>query len=102
MTSSQLGLELKEQALDRLSEGNAEVLAAIRDRLRHYCCSTGQPVSTDDAWRLAFDLIPQLTSSNALGALFRSHRWRAVGRKVSERPEAHGNELTTYLHRDAE
>ena len=80
-----------------------EPMQAWRDWLRGYAEAHLAPVSTDDLWRaMERGLVPEIpegSSSNVLGAVFRGDPkgWRRVGFTRSRRAGANGNLISEWV-----
>ena len=91
----QLGLALRDAALDAFESTDADTLAALREEARRVCARTGR-VSANDLRHLVELVEGQPHSRNLIGATFRGHEWRVVDWTRSTEPAAHGRRILVY------
>lgn len=92
---NQLGLQLRDAGIERVSAHNVDWLDTMRDYART-CCATFGAVTTDDLQSFAGRIGCLPDHPNAWGAIFKERGWRCVGRMRSERPSAHAREIKVW------
>lgn len=95
-TEMQLGLALKAQGQATTEEHNEGWVALMRSEARRLG-SAGSPVSTDQLREFAARVGATPKHPAAWGTVFRRDEWQVYGMKISERPEARGRMIRTWI-----